>query len=55
MMMSLWRSPQFWVMSVIARSRDAYLPLRRPRLALLVDGQRDHRRAVLCDQAHDPG
>ena len=35
--------------------RDAYLPLRRPRLALLVDGQHDHRRAVLCDQAHDLG
>src|SRR6185312_1794340 len=33
--------------------RDAYLPLRYPRLAFLVDGEHDHGRAVLRDQAHD--
>ena len=31
------------------------LPLRGAGLALLVDGQRDHRRAVLADQRHHPG
>ena len=34
--------------------RDAYLPIRRPRLAFLVNGEHDHRSAVLRDQAHHP-
>ena len=32
---------------------DAYLPLRGPRLTLLVDGQGDHGRAVASHQLHD--
>ena len=31
------------------------LPLGGPGLALLVDGERDHRGAVLADQRHHPG
>src|SRR3712207_9220550 len=34
---------------------DADLPLGRTGLALLVDGERDHRRAVLLDDRHHPG
>ena len=50
MMMSLVRSPQFWVRSVMIRSATATFQSRGTGLALLVDGQRDHRGAVLGDQ-----
>ena len=47
--------PQLPVRSLDQPVGDLDLPLGRTRLALLVDGQRDHRRAVLHDQRHDPG
>ena len=52
MRMSDSSTPQFVVMSSISRSAIAHLLVGGAGLALLVDGQRDHRGAVLGDQLH---
>ena len=55
MMMSLLPHPPVLGQVVDQPAGDPHLPLRGPGLALLVDGQRHHRRAVLDDQLHDLG
>jgi hypothetical protein len=52
--MSSTRIPQLPVRSWISRSATATFH-RGPRLAALVDGERDHGGTVLAHQRHDPG
>ena len=54
-MMSCSRIPQFTVRSADQPLGDLDLPRRGAGLAALVDGQRDHRRAVLADHRHQLG
>ena len=50
--MSSTRIPQFVVRSSMSRSATLTFHRRGPGLAFLVDGQRDHRGAVLANQWH---